>query len=268
MEYHDDDKPIGRVLTRREMLALLGGMGGALIAGAGIPRLVSAQGGTTPTPSANPSGTPMPSCVVRPELAEGPFFVDTELNRVDIRIDPVDETMKEGLPLLLTYRVMDVSNGMCAPLANAQVDVWHCDADGIYSGVGDRRSTDTREQLWLRGYQVTDEDGIASFVTVIPGWYPGRAVHIHFKIRTENGYDFASQLFFEPEIVEEIYQEEPYAARGLPNVPNSRDGIFLGSDGLLTLQLEPLTEKQLEELEEYALESGYSATFDIGLDMS
>jgi len=122
------------------------------------------------------------------------------LNRMDIRIDPTDESIKEGLPLKLVYRVSDVTGGTCAPLAGAQVDVWHCDADGVYSGVQDR-SFDTTDQIWLRGYQITDEAGIATFLTIVPGWYSGRAVHIHFKIRTEDGYEFTSQFFFDPTVL-------------------------------------------------------------------
>ncbi len=261
-ELHDDDKPVGRVLSRREVLTLLGGSSAALIIGGGLTRLVGAQATGTATPV--PTVSPIPACVVRPELTEGPYFVDGMLNRMDIRIDPTDESIKEGLPLKLVYRVSDVTGGTCAPLAGAQVDIWHCDADGVYSGVQDR-SFDTSGQMWLRGYQITDEDGIATFLTIVPGWYSGRAVHIHFKIRTEDGYEFTSQFFFDPTLIETIYAEEPYAAKGSPNTPNTRDNIYQGSDGLMNLNLLPLTEEELEELD---VTAGYSATFDIGLDLS
>jgi protocatechuate 3,4-dioxygenase beta subunit len=264
MGLHDDDKPVGRVLTRREMLTLLGGSGAALIAGLSLPRLVTAQ--STPTPT--PSTTPLPACVVRPELTEGPYFVDDQLNRSDIRIDPADGSVKDGLPLHLIYRVSDVTGGVCAPLAGAQVDVWHCDANGQYSGVQDQ-GFDTRGEMWLRGYQVTDETGVARFLTIVPGWYRGRAVHIHFKIRTdpggEAGYEFTSQLFFDPEQIQEIYALEPYANKGLPDTPNENDGIYQQSEGLLTLDLVPM---EKEELDELGVEAGYTATFDIGLDLS
>lgn len=260
-EPHDDDKPIGRVLTRREMLSLLGASGAAALVGLSLPRLVAAQ-------SATEAATALPSCVVRPELTEGPYFVDGQLNRFDIRVDPSDESIKEGLPLLLTYRVSDVSGGTCSPLEGAQVDVWHCDADGVYSGVQDM-SFDTSGQLWLRGYQVTDADGVAKFLTIIPGWYSGRAVHIHFKIRTdpesESGYEFTSQFFFDPALIEEVYAQEPYVEKGLPDVPNEQDNIYQSSDGLLTLELAPMT---AEELDELGVEAGYSTVFDIGLDLS
>jgi protocatechuate 3,4-dioxygenase beta subunit len=113
-----------------------------------------------------------------------PYFVDNQLNRSDIRIDPSDGSVKEGAPLRLAFQVSDVSANACSPLAGAQVDVWHCDALGVYSGVSDP-GFDTSGQLWLRGYQVTDESGYCEFTTIYPGWYSGRAVHIHFKIRTD-----------------------------------------------------------------------------------
>lgn len=265
-ELHDDDKPVGRILSRREVIALLGGGGAALLIGGNLTRIALAQSTATPTPALTP--TALPECVVRPELTEGPYFVDGQLNRSDIRIDPTDNSIKAGLPLRLIYRLSDITTGACVPLAGAQVDVWHCDADGVYSGVQDR-SFDTSGQLWLRGYQITDDAGKAEFLTIVPGWYSGRAVHIHFKIRTEpeseSGYEFTSQFFFDPDVIEEIYAEAPYAGKGLPDTSNARDNIYQGSGGVMTLTLVPLTEGEMETLE---VEAGYSATFDIGLDLS
>lgn len=257
IDQYDDDKPVGRVLSRREALSLLGGLGAALVAGSGLTGIALAQtaGTATPAPQLTPSS--LPACVVRPELTEGPYFVDGQLKRSDIRIDPTDGSIKEGVPLRIQYRVSDVSGGMCAPLEGAQVDIWHCDALGVYSGVSDP-GFDTSEQLWLRGYQVTDEDGIAEFLTIYPGWYSGRAVHIHFKIRTEpesaQGYEFTSQLFFDEALTNLVYAQPPYASKGSPDRPNSSDGIFQQSEGLLTLNV-------VEDGD------GYAAIFDIGLDL-
>jgi protocatechuate 3,4-dioxygenase beta subunit len=260
MERHDDDKPVGRILSRREMLALLGGTGAVFLFGASVPRIITAQGSPTATPA--PSSTPLPACVVRPELTEGPYFVDGQLNRSDIRIDPSDDSVKEGFPLRIVFRVSDTTGGMCAPLAGAQVDVWHCDADGVYSGVQDA-SFDTTDQMWLRGYQITGEDGHAEFITIYPGWYAGRAVHIHFKIRTDpsaaQSYEFTSQFFFPEEITDIVHAQPPYAAKGYRNVLNAQDNIFRDSNGLLTLDL---VEAEIDG------QPGYSATFDIGLDLS
>ncbi|MEO1286913.1 MAG: intradiol ring-cleavage dioxygenase, partial [Chloroflexota bacterium] len=239
---HDDDIPVGRVLSRRDMLKLLGGGSMALLAGMSLPAIVKAQSGTA---------TPMPSCVVKPELTEGPYFVANELNRFDLRSDPTTQMMRDGIPLYLVYNVTDVTGGQCEPLADAQVDVWQCDADGVYSGVVDN-SFDTTEEFWLRGFQMSDETGKADFLTIIPGWYSGRAVHIHFKIRlasdTEEAYEFTSQFFFDPEFIETIYAEEPYANKGLPDTPNSTDFIYRDSEGQLTLELLAMDDEELSDL--------------------
>lgn len=248
-ELHDDDKPIGRLLTRREAILLLGGAGAAMIAGTGFNRFTLRQ---TTTPTA----TPVPACIVLPELTEGPYFVDEQLNRSDIRVEPSDGSVKEGVQLRIVFRVSDVTANACKPFAGVQVDIWHCDALGVYSGVTDR-SFDTTGQKWLRGYQITDENGIAEFITIYPGWYSGRTVHIHFKIRTdpdsEQGYEFTSQLFFEEAMSDKIHALAPYASKGRRDTLNEDDNIFQGSEGLLTLDV-------VED------EEGYMATFDIGLD--
>jgi len=257
---HDDDKPIGRVLSRREVLALLGGAGAAMIAGTGFTRINLGQTAGTATPAA--TRTAVPACVVRPALTEGPYFVDEMLNRSDIRIEPTDESIKEGVLLNLIFRVSDVSANACSPLAGAQVDVWHCDALGAYSGVDDP-GFDTSGQTWLRGYQITDEDGEAAFVTIYPGWYSGRTTHIHFKIRTDpdsdSGYEFTSQLFFDETLTDVIHAEEPYVSKGYRNTLNEDDNIFQSSDGLLTLEV---IENEDDE------EGTYTPVFGIGLDLS
>jgi protocatechuate 3,4-dioxygenase beta subunit len=254
LDEYDDDKPIGRVLSRREVLAWLGGAGAALVVGTGFTWLNLSQ--VTVTPSA----TTIPACVVRPELTEGPYFVDDQLNRSDIRIEPSDDSIKEGVLLNLIFRVFDVNTSACTPIEGAQVDVWHCDALGVYSGVSDP-GFDTSDQKWLRGYQITDASGEAKFITIYPGWYSGRAVHIHFKIRTEpeseQGYEFTSQFFFEEELTDVVHAQAPYAEKGYRNTLNSDDNIFQSSDGLLTLAV---TENGDDE------EPGYTAIFDIALD--
>jgi protocatechuate 3,4-dioxygenase beta subunit len=256
MELHDDDKPIGRLLSRREALALLSGAGAVLLVGTGFKGINLDQIRSTITPT--PTATTVPSCVVRPALTEGPYFVDEMLNRSDIRIEPSDGSVKDGAQLRLVFRVSDVGSNTCSRLEGAQVDVWHCDAAGAYSGVDDP-GFDTSEQKWLRGYQVTDEFGVAEFLTIYPGWYSGRTTHIHFKIRTDpdsdTGYEFASQLFFDESLTDVVHAQEPYADKGYRDTLNTSDNIFQSSEGLLTLEI---TEE----------EDGYVAIFDIGLDLS
>jgi protocatechuate 3,4-dioxygenase beta subunit len=262
VEEHDDDKPIGRLLSRREMILLLGGAGASALLAACTPTQVAQIVEATIEATAeatSASSAALPSCVVRPALTEGPYFVDVDLNRSDIRVEPSDGSMKEGLPLQLRFRVSNVAENACSPLAGAQVDIWHCDADGAYSGVSDP-SFDTSEQKWLRGYQITDELGLAEFMSIYPGWYSGRTTHIHFKIRTDpesdSGYEFTSQLFFDENITDIVQAEAPYADKGYRDTLNTDDNIFQSSEGLLTLALEPLEG------------GGYTATFDIGLDLT
>jgi len=257
---HHDDKPVGRVLSRREVLALLGSAGVALLGGAFALSNREAARAAQATPSAQPSITPssVPTCIARPQLTAGPYFVENMPERRDIRADSRTGALSAGTPLLLRFVVATVSAAACQPLAGARVDVWHCDARGVYSGVRDPRF-DARGQDFLRGYQLTDRYGIADFLTIYPGWYPGRAVHIHFKIRTTpqatRGYEFVSQLFFDETVNAAVYQTMPYAAKGLADVPNARDFIYRNGGAQLTLK------------PNLQADGSYQAIFNIGLDI-
>src|SRR5207237_106801 len=199
------------------------------------------------------AATATPACVVRPALTEGPYFVDEKLNRSDIRSDPGDGSVREGVPLTLTFNVASMGANACSGLAGATVDVWHCDAQGVYSDVRDQ-GFNTTGKKFLRGYQTTDANGKATFTTIYPGWYQGRAVHIHFKIRTAasagRAREFTSQLFFDESLNDAIFTNAPYVKSGR-RTKNSEDGF---RDGGNQLTLQP-TKKG----------SGYEASFDIGL---
>ncbi len=250
----DDDLPVGRILSRREALVLLGGGVGAVLLGGCAPNQSSAVGPTGI--AAVTSSASVPACVVRPEQTEGPYFVDERLNRSDIRSDPSDGSVKAGVPLRLTLRVSRIQNS-CAPLAGATVDVWHCDALGVYSDVTDPSFT-TLGKTFLRGYQVTDASGSAQFTTIYPGWYQGRAVHIHFKIRTGSGsgaaHVFTSQLYFDDSLTDQVHAQAPYASKGQRTLRNEGDGIFQNGGSQLVLSV--VKEAQ-----------GYAATFAIGLQL-
>jgi len=233
-----------RQLSRRDTLALLGKSAVCLVTAGLWPRVAGAAG-------------PDPLCVVRPTQTEGPYFVDEQLNRSHIRSDPSGGAIKTGTPLSLTVAASRLGGGACHPLEGAHVDIWHCDATGLYSDVKDPRFNTTGQQF-LRGYQLTDAKGEARFLTIYPGWYEGRTVHIHVKVRANpkdrRGYEFTSQMYFDDALTDRVYAAAPYAARGPRTARNHDDFIFRrGGDRLM--------------LDPTQTADGYAATFAVGLQM-
>jgi len=220
-------------INRRRSLALMGAAGVLSLASRAFAQIQA------------------PACTVTPQQTEGPFFVDTRLQRSDIRADP-GSPAKPGVPLALSLRVLSVTNSGCTPLAGALVDVWHCDAAGVYSGV------DGNAGRFLRGQQLSDRDGRVRFMSIYPGWYPGRAVHVHFKLRGSpaanaggRGYEFTSQLYFDGGINDKVLAAAPYARAG-SRTRNESDSGFRAGGSRLLLALTPSG-------------AGYAGTFDIGL---
>ncbi|MGH7472077.1 MAG: intradiol ring-cleavage dioxygenase [Longimicrobiales bacterium] len=246
----NDDIQIGRVLTRREILALAGAAGVSVLGGAAM------LGRSRPA-----SALALPACVVRPQQMEGPYFVDEKLNRQDIRSDPTNGQVKDGARLDLAFQVSRVDGSGCRPLSGAMVDVWQCDALGVYSDVRDTTvGFNTVGQKFLRGYQLTDANGAARFTTIYPGWYQGRTVHVHFKIRTAPAaggmaHEFTSQLYFDDDVTDAVLGRAPYASKGRRSVRNQQDGIFRRGGDQLMLTLVPNG-------------ANYRATFDIGLQLA
>ncbi len=249
------DSPAAQSLrTRRDVLVLAGSAGALLLvehvnaqsglAGKGANDAVNSVAGDRTTPP----------CVLTPEQTEGPYFVDEHLNRADIRSDPATGSLRSGVSLALALRVQAINAGSCTPLAGALVDLWHCDAEGRYSDVPDRRSKASGEKF-LRGYQVTDQGGRVQFATIYPGWYPGRAVHIHVKVRTQGNsqqrLEFTSQLYFDESVTDRVFAQAPYARSGR-RTKNEDDGIF--GDGGAQLLLAPR-----------ASGAGYAAEFAVGV---
>ena len=238
-----EDGPAGRILSRRETLTLLGATGALwMMGGSPRPRLaVAAMQG--------------PSCVVRPEQTEGLYFVDERLNRSDIRSDPSDGRVRPGTPLALTLAISRLSAGDCQPLPGAQADIWHCDALGVYSDVKDP-AFNTIGQKFFRGYQITDARGEVKFLTIYPGWYEGRTVHIHVKVRTApqagRSFEFTSQMYFDDGLSNRVCADAPYATKGKRSTRNQDDRIFRRGGDQLMLAPTPVTD-------------GYAATFAIGL---
>ncbi|HZO50715.1 MAG TPA: intradiol ring-cleavage dioxygenase [Gaiellaceae bacterium] len=214
----------GRI-TRRDSLARLGGLAaGAIGAALGVEaraRGAAAAGG----PAAVATGAV--GCILTPELTEGPYYVPGERLRRDITEG------KPGTPLQLRLTVVDAST--CKPVSDASVDVWHCDALGVYSGaVAGKAGTS-----FLRGVQRTNRLGVASFQTIYPGWYPGRAVHVHVKVHVAGDVVHTGQLFFPAAVTNAVYRRAPYRTHGTrPDTPNAQDAIYRngGSRSVLTLR--------------------------------
>jgi protocatechuate 3,4-dioxygenase beta subunit len=194
-----------RKLSRRESLLAAGG----LIAAALVPEAAEAAGDG---PAAVSTGAV--SCVLTPEMTEGPYYVPSEKVRRDITEG------KPGVPLELRLTVVSAST--CKPIKGAVVDIWHADALGVYSGaVANNPGTN-----FMRGVQKTDVHGLALFTSVYPGWYQGRAVHIHVKVHLGGNVVHTGQFFFNDVLTDAVYQRSPYSTRPVRDMRNTSDSIF------------------------------------------
>ena len=190
-------------------------------------------GGTSATTDDLSTGTPsttvfraadfaaLGTCLLSPEQTEGPYPTKDPIERRDLREDLV------GHPLRLGLQVVDES---CAPIPGAVVEIWHCDTDGDYSEYADGGTQDDAAEgtTFLRGSQTANDEGIVEFITNYPGWYRGRAVHIHTKVHLEDTTVLTSQIFFADEQNSAIFTEAPYSAHGDPDTSNEEDSIAGG----------------------------------------
>lgn len=173
-----------------------------------------------------------------PEVTEGPYFVDELLNRSDIRVDPSNGSTQAGLLMLLSVTVstLDTTTGKTTPLPGAYVDIWHCNAQGLYS---DESANNTVGQKFLRGYQVSSSQGKVAFRTIYPGWYSGRTPHIHCKVREFSGstktFELSTQFFMDEQFTQQIYSDSnlPYVSHGLPDQPHASDQVYTGTQGCI-----------------------------------
>ncbi|MEJ8640892.1 intradiol ring-cleavage dioxygenase [Streptomyces sp. MS1.HAVA.3] len=215
--------------SRRAVLLAAGSAAGAALAAAcsgpagtrGAAGLASAPASpaTTPSSSASASAGSTPACVLTTESGAGPYYLDLDRVRSDIREG------QGGVPFRLDLTVVQASGG-CRPVAGAAVDVWHADVSGEYSTGG---------ATFLRGTQVTDAAGRCTFRTIVPGWYAGLAPHIHFKVRPDRRTETTSQFFFPEDLLLKVYALQPYARRDAPKHPNTRDSRFRESGAAMTL---------------------------------
>ena len=223
-----NDHRISERLSRREALVaagLLGAAGGAWALLRGGEARAAASAGSARAAAAR--------CVLAPEMTEGPYYIDEHLVRRDITEG------KAGTPLELQLTVEDASS--CKPIRNATVEVWHCDAQGDYSGYdaaasgspaappgggGGGHATPTSSTTYLRGAQKTGRTGLAVFQTIYPGWYQGRTTHIHLKVHVGGKEVHTGQLFFKDSLNAAVYSIAPYSARGQPDITNASDSIY------------------------------------------
>jgi protocatechuate 3,4-dioxygenase beta subunit len=208
-------------LTRRTSLVRLGGFVAAALTGGALEADRSEGAG----PAGVASGAV--TCVLTPELTEGPYYVPDEKVRRNITEG------RPGTPLALRLTVVNAST--CKPIKGAAVDIWHCDAGGAYSGIS---SEGTEDRTFMRGIQRTDAKGLALFQTVYPGWYRGRAVHIHVKVHLGGTVVHTGQLFFPDAVTAAAYKAKPYSLRGAPEMRNADDSIFVngGKKSLLAVR--------------------------------
>lgn len=224
-------------IRRRTVLIAGGATAATLTVGATAPEAPSAAAPASTAPVAAAA-----VCTLTKEMTEGPYYLDGQLVRADVSED------KTGVPLKLTLTVVD--DDTCAPLGNALVEIWHCDALGEYSGfVGGNGHDEPDNGTFLRGGVLTGSDGVARITSVYPGWYRGRCIHIHVKVHTdvtltsdgsfEGGQELhTGQLFFDEGITEDVAEVAAYAANTVPRTTLAQDSIYDeggAASGLLTL---------------------------------
>ena len=231
-----DEKRFGR----REAIAILGAAGAALAAGCGSDMTSPTSSASTGT-AVNTGATSSTACAVSPTETIGPYPSLTDLFRSDIREG------KSGTPLTLALTVVN-TNSNCGPVSGANVEIWQCDAAGNYSQYGSQTA-----QTYLRGIQTTDSNGQVTFTTIFPGWYQGRATHIHIEV-VRNGQSVkVTQLAFPESVNDAVYATGVYASRGRNPTVNTADGIFADS---ISSELASVTGDAA---------SGLTATFRVGV---
>jgi protocatechuate 3,4-dioxygenase beta subunit len=230
-------------VTRREVLGALGIAGAALSLGCEGETPTSPTATTTTDLTAG--GTANTACVVTPSETIGPYPSLTDMIRSDIRED------RTGTALALTITVANTSNA-CSPLSGATVDIWQCDAEGRYSQYA-QGGFDGRASTFLRGIQTTDASGRVTFTTVYPGWYQGRATHIHVEVLMNGRSLKVTQIGFPESVNADVYRSGVYAARGLNPTSNTGDMIFADSIAQETASVSG------------SPAGGYSATFTVNV---
>jgi protocatechuate 3,4-dioxygenase beta subunit len=257
-----------RALTRRTLLGGIGGLSSLALIGCssggsgssatpattgtgttGTATTGTATTGTTPTTTTT---TTPGSCVLIPQETVGPYPLFNDIaSAAAFQREDIKEG-KTGVPLNLMLDIVNVNRG-CEPILTAMVYVWHCDKDGFYSGYN-QNGADLRGQTFLRGVQTTDTNGRVTFRTIYPGWYPGRATHIHVRVYLGLDLQATSQHAFPDAVTSAVYATSLYAAKGENPTKANGDGIF--SDGV---------QYQMPTLTANAATGGYDAQLTVGI---
>jgi protocatechuate 3,4-dioxygenase beta subunit len=222
----EDRDLLERTLRRREALVTLGGLGAGVVwaatrGSAGLARAAVAA------PHATAAAT---TCVLTPEVTEGPYWISNRLTRRNIKDG------RPGLTLALYITVVDATT--CKPITGADVEIWHADAGGAYSGYsassppsGGGHAAPNNSRRYLRGHQKSDVNGRVRFDTIYPGWYRGRTPHIHMKVHVGGAVVHTGQLFFADATSRAVYRTSRYRSHGLQDTTNRRDGIYAQAGG-------------------------------------
>jgi protocatechuate 3,4-dioxygenase beta subunit len=221
-------------LRRREALIAFGAGVGALTGIKGLREL------TTATPEALAAS----SCVLQREVTEGPYYLDLDLVRRNIKGD------RKGTPLTLRFVVVDAST--CKPVPGAKVEIWHADASGNYSGVAGESGN------YLRGIQTADSAGRVRFESIFPGWYRGRTPHIHMKVFVGGDEVHTGQVFFRQAVQRTVYRQGVYASRGLADTTNASDNIYSSAGDRANMSLKRKSSR---------ISSGYTGRLTIGVQV-
>ncbi len=217
------------------------------------------SGTTTGTTSGTTAGSSSGGCNTMPTEVEGPYpYVGGEITNPLQRADVTGG--QTGLPLTLNLIVVN-TNSSCAAVSGARVDIWHCNKDGYYSGYGNQTggSLGTQSylgQTWLRGYQLADTEGKLAFNTIYPGWYQGRATHIHIEVFVNNVLKKTGQITFAETVSDAVHLSALYAAHGINATRNASDGIFSNSATDLANETVALTGDTT---------NGYAGSYTIGI---
>jgi protocatechuate 3,4-dioxygenase beta subunit len=218
------------MMDRRTALGAFGLLGGTLVLAC------KGDDGSSLVDAASTDGSAASgdaACAETLEGEVGPYFADDSadgFNRSDVTANLDGTSVQTGIPLALTFYIYDSENG-CNPYVGAQVDIWHCNASGIYSDIS---SENTSSEQWLRGYQITDSTGKIAFTTIFPGWYDGRTTHVHLRIRSSYDEDAGlsdgtntTQVFFPQTLVDTISTTiSPYDTEGTNPTTNATDRVY------------------------------------------